>query len=896
VKNFSRKINIPIIICLIIASLLTDSVSANAVNVDQIIWRNPPAGSMTSPGSFLPAWSGVTGGTARAMSATFNFTTGNCGTTWTDLGNASSITLEDAKCYLWTFDPSRDASAVKPTQIVLDQSTLTSGILKVSSSACTMDSSWDGDVVTITYGLPNPASGIDCKTEFSTPKNLGKMSYLLVGGGGAGGWASTVQSQGGGGGGGGGTSFTQVDASVTPGRTYAIQVGAGAIVGTRNNGNISCLRGEVGATSTSVQQYGGTSKLGKFIAEGGGCAQDTGGIERGSDGGISANGRTGGRGGSCYSRTCEGGFLILPTTTFYTTNPRTTDQLSAWEGAGGGGGASFSTNPNSACNYGNPNWSFFDGCDGWDIAGVGAFGGIGGAGIESWYQGACNYYFGGGGGGGGSTPLTNAGNSYLGVTRNGVIQEYIWNVDHTEFANGTGHYYAKNWMPLGGRGGLGGGGQAATSTTNWSTTAPDNALYQHAQNGTDGCGGGGGGGQANKSGAYQAQQVPGPPLSDDYGNPIFVYQGNRYRAVLDNNHNLTPVTDETIDSYWGLNLYEQSDNPANQIAVNSMGDLYTVQSGGLYNIIGSSTNTPSGARYTAYIWGEAPFTYFFNEIYDVGNHHFTVVSSAAELDPGPDPVDTSDDTYVIPYSEVYSDHYIQYVDQNGVTAYLDAAGYFDFYYQSGYQYAGTLQPARDLVGRIEPTAQTLDEPGKGGNGLVAIRFSLTSNYGNQFNPAIKVPAIQKVWPNLTSVIVPVSLRQSGGSGYVCIKLADPSNPDNDYSAAASIRIRLGSAYGASLSESQTATQLKTQLSKLTLGKSVQDFLIRDRDPWVRNREIVLRVNYSGSDSIATNVCSNSLTDIPVGGTPLVQYVTLQRISATQVRNMQVLPKNGRQNN
>jgi len=129
-----------------------------------------------------------------------------------------------------------------------------------------MESQWNGDSVVITYELPDSSSGIDCQTEFTTPKNVGKVDYLLVGGGGAGGWASTVQSQGGGGGGGGGTSFSQLQATVTPGRTYILQVGAGAIVGTRNDGDISCLRGEVGATSTTVKSSGGTSKFGKFIA------------------------------------------------------------------------------------------------------------------------------------------------------------------------------------------------------------------------------------------------------------------------------------------------------------------------------------------------------------------------------------------------------------------------------------------------------------------------------------------------------------------------------------------------------------------------------------------------------------------------------------------------------
>jgi hypothetical protein len=256
----------------------------------------------------------------------------------------------------------------------------------------------------------------------------------------------------------------------------------------------------------------------------------------------------------------------------------------------------------------------------------------------------------------------------------------------------------------------------------------------------------------------------------------------------------------------------------------------------------------------------------------------------------------SDGIYVIPFSEVYSDHYIQYVDQNNVTAYLDAAGYTDFYLQTGYRYDQTLEQAHQMIGRIEPTSQILDEPGKGGNGLVAIRFSLTSNYGSEYNPALKVPTVQKVWPTLNDVVVPISLKQSGGSGYVCISLANPSNPSTDYSGTSSIRVKLGETSGSSLSISEAANVLVSKLSALNVGKSIQENLIRDRDPWVASKYLILRISYSGSDSIATNSCDNSTSDYPVGGTPLVQYVKLERIPATQVRSMTILPKNGRQNN
>lgn len=853
--------------------------SANAITVSQVIWRNPPAGSMTSSGTFTPSIDGVTGGVMRSMSSTFNFASNVCSDNWSDLANAATINLENGKCYKWTMDPTVDSSSVKPNEKVTDQSSLTSGVLKVSDSACHMNSEWDGSVVTITYGLPNPSSGIDCKTEFTTPKNVGKIDYLLVGGGGAGGWASTVQSQGGGGGGGGGTSFSSINASVTPGRTYAIQVGAGAIVGTRNDGgSISCLRGEVGNTSTSVQASGGTSKLGKFIAEGGGCAEDTGGIERGSDGGISANGRTGGRGGSCYSRhglvtyeECLGkGFpeygVDLPSTTFYTTGPNVKG-LNAWEGAGGGGGASYSDDPNSSCNYGNPNWNFYTGCDGWDIGGVGAFGGIGGAGISSWYAGACNYYFGGGGGGGGSTPLAN---SDVAVRNDGQVQLYTWNGSANIFSNSPNPLKARNWMPLGGHGGIGGGGHAATSTTNWSENAPGTANYLHAQNGVDGCGGGGGGGQANKRGAYKySATYATTSVYDSYGDQVYDLNGTQYFASRDNSGNRIQVLDETLPGQCFY--YKASNDPNLRVIADDYGYIYTYARNNFSNI-GNGDGNGTGDPFEFTDVDDTLYT--LNPVYQVGSHTFQVST----------PLTTND-------------HYLEYVDQNGIVGYLDYV-YLDIFINGGYSSTDFMQQATQeiLISSAEPTAQTLDEPGKGGNGLVAIRFSLTSNYGSEYNPALKVPTVQKVWPTLNDVVVPISLKQSGGSGYVCISLANPSNPSTDYSGTSSIRVRLGETSSSSLSISEAANVLVSKLAALNVGKSIQENLIRDRDPWVASKYLILRISYSGSDSIATNSCDNSTSDFPVGGTPLVQYVKLERIPATQVRSMTILPKNGRQNN
>ena len=525
--DFKKRLIFTLILALIFP-VYANVQNANALN--SFDWFNPAAGGSTIPGSFKPQWTTVSSGTPRLLVSDYTYSSNRCGSSWTDSGTAinnETITVVANKCYKWTFDNEVSGNAVAPTIANLDRTLLTSGVLKVYSASCKMETTWSQDTVTITYNIGVETSGIDCRSEFATPKNVGKIDFLLVGGGGAGGWASTAVSQGGGGGGGGGMSYSQRNATTTPGRTYSIEVGAGAIRGTRTVGSITCRRGVIGATETTTASFGGTSKLSAFVAEGGGCARDTGGNERGSDGGISANGRTGGRGGSFASRTIAGDGntreIILDTTTAYTMAPRMSDTLtalphgfgdgtgassvsglSAWEGGGGGGGAAFTSGTTDfACSYASYRWRFVDGCDGIDISGQGAMGGLGGNGIESWYQGACNFYFGGGGGGGGSTPTassTTTNNfSFFGVRIGNRAWTYSWDGSKTvptpRTASNTG---AVKWSPVGGPGGLGGGGQAATSTRNIDSST--SSAYVNASAGVHGCGGGGGGGQANKGG------------------------------------------------------------------------------------------------------------------------------------------------------------------------------------------------------------------------------------------------------------------------------------------------------------------------------------------------------------------------------------------------------------
>lgn len=525
--NFKKRLIFTLIFALILP-VYVNVQNANALN--SFDWFNPAAGGSTIPGSFKPQWTNVSSGTPRLMVSEYTYATNRCSSSWTDSGTATNnetITVVANKCYKWTFDDQVSGSAVAPTLANLDRTLLTSGVLKVYSASCKMESNWSQDTVTITYNIGVETSGIDCRSEFATPKNVGKIDFLLVGGGGAGGWASTTVSQGGGGGGGGGMSFSQVGTSTTPGRTYSIEVGAGAVRGPTSNGTITCRRGVVGATETTTVSFGGTSKLSAFIAEGGGCAKNTGGVERGSDGGISANGRTGGRGGSRAYRTTTGSGdsleIILDTTTAYTTAPRMSETLTAvangfgdgaaasngaglqaWEGGGGGGGAAFTSGTREfACSYASYRWRFVDGCDGIDISGRGAMGGLGGNGIESWYQGVCNFYFGGGGGGGGSTPTATSttydSGSFFGVRIGNRAWTYSWDGSKTvPTARTPSNTGAVKWAPVGGPGGLGGGGQAATSTRNIDSSTT--SAYVNASSGTHGCGGGGGGGQAFKSG------------------------------------------------------------------------------------------------------------------------------------------------------------------------------------------------------------------------------------------------------------------------------------------------------------------------------------------------------------------------------------------------------------
>ena len=854
------------------------------------IWFNPAAGMSTAPGAFTPLWSTVSDGTPILLSGTYDEVANQC-SSWTQVGsavNGAPVTLANDNCYKWTFDNSIASGASAPSRSISDKSQLTSPTLKVFSSSCLPASNWSGDQVTITYNLPDPTSGIDCKSEFTTPKNVGKVDLLVVGGGGAGGWASATESEGGGGGGGGGMSFSRENVSVTPGRTYPIQVGAGAIVGTKQQNKITCLRGNVGDASPSVRQFGGTSLLGVFNALGGGCAKDTGGNQRGSDGGISANGRTGGRGGACdlSSRPCDdSGRAILDTTTYYTTAPHAAYGLSAYEGGGGGGGAGYSDDPNSPCNYAEPTWDFYYGCDGWDIGGIGAFGGQGGKGIQStWYQGACNYYYGGGGGGGGSTPVTDwydASNFGLKDPVNNQLLDYAWNGTSTQFDyppdRGDGTQLSKSWMPVGGPGGVGGGGQAATSTINWSDYLPISingqvpTRYISGQNGTDGCGGGGGGGQTWKSGVYLSDYTW-VNLADSNGNPIFQdpSTSDTYTATLTSGS----LTFAGSDLYDGTPVYyfEDATNPGTSVIANLNGGIYTYGNSffGIYDTFNVLTDAD----------GNPILDPLGNPEYVDGN---TGMYYVEQYDPSDFPITLTD---------IYGNYYTAFQNLSDPmdVIYSSSPGYFNSV-QSGYISTNYFNSAQVYL--IDSTADNLDKPGKGGNGIAAIRFRLSGvNYSTSFNPALSVPQLIQTWPTNSHQLAPIQLKQQAGSVYVCLQLANPTNHTTPYGSSSSLNFTLGGQQGSEIEESGTASSMASDLRSLNIRRSTQDFLIRDKDAWVRDGKVYILVRVSGSDQVSMDSCDHTASDLPVGGTPLQAVITLNRMPATLSKRSTVVLKSG----
>ena len=435
-------------------------------------------------------------------------------------------------------------------------------------------------------------------------------------------------------------------------------------------------------------------------------------------------------------------------------------------------------------------------------------------------------------------------------------------------------------MPLGGPGGIGGGGQAATSTINWSDNPPISkngqipTHYISGQDGTDGCGGGGGGGQAWKKNAYlhDATLVN---LGDSYGNPIFQdpNTGDIYVPELSSG----ALVFAGNDLFYGTPLYFYDDqtNPGTTVVLDLSGNVYVVTNNfsGNYDDIEIETDR-SG-----------------NTVFDGnGNPQFIDNNTGAifveQYDSGNNPI-------------VANDYYgsfqgIEFQDSNNppdvIYENANAPGYFNNL-QSGYVDIASFNPAQSQL--IDPSADSLDKPGKGGNGIVAIRFQLSgANYGSGYNPAFSVPKLLQTWPTNSHQLTPIQLKQQSGSAYVCLQVANPTNTAAPYGSSTALNFSLGGQQSSEVEESGTASSLASYLRNLDIRRTDQDFLIRDKDAWVRDGKVYVLVRLSGSDDVSMDSCANSSTDLPLGGMPLQAVITLNRMPATLSKRSAVVLKSG----
>lgn len=475
---------------------------------------------------------------------------------------STSITISNNNCYRWTFDPAVSAGAQKPTNSSGQQSRSNLTVeLRIFDQSCVMStlSGTSTGKISIEF-VDSRTAGYDCVSIFRVPQGIASLNYLIVGGGGAGGYGFAATSLGGGPGGGGGDvkAATATSAgNVTPGRTYEIQVGAGARVGTAVSNTYTCLHGSVsaGALSTSDQRGGdsfirqaglSTRNSGGVWALGGGCAKDGGASGVGSAGGLNGNGINGGRGGNdtyASSGTRNG-------TTCTSANPC---GIAGFEGSGGGGGA----NPLTLGSYTNcrPDSTYhalwpangsspWASCDAWDIDAVGAIGGGGGDGLQvNWYSGGaattCSNIFGGGGGGGGS--ISSGGNRKsvpgFGSAGSHSTTNYIYSwsgstYTYETYTAGSVSDAISYWAPVGGPGGKGGGGNASTSPYKLNDSAPASGWNLNtATSGQDKCGGGGGGGISGTSGATGVNNAANARTPGAGGNGVVAIEFSYDQAV-----------------------------------------------------------------------------------------------------------------------------------------------------------------------------------------------------------------------------------------------------------------------------------------------------------------------------------------------------------------------------
>jgi hypothetical protein len=240
-----------------------------------------------------------------------------------------------------------------------------------------------------------------------TPTANIDVQYLVIAGGGSGGNVPTNAGAGGGGGAGG---FIEGVASLTPGTSYNITVGAG---------------GTVSSNTTDSGNTGNNSTFSNITASGGGG----GGSGSGSGGGTGRAGKNGGSGGGGGYRDFDGGLS-------------------------GGLGNTPSTTPAQGFNGGSGGNDFPFGAGGGGGSGAvggSGHGGSGGTGKVNTITGQSVYYAGGGGGGNGDAAPGSGG---LGGGGDGA-KAFVSAAQHGSAAKGGGGGGGSNGRFFGGQGGSG---------------------------------------------------------------------------------------------------------------------------------------------------------------------------------------------------------------------------------------------------------------------------------------------------------------------------------------------------------------------------------------------------------------------------------------------------------
>ena len=345
----------------------------NVITANGVFWANGVAYSSGSGGSYgntqvaayLPTYTSNVGTTSANLALQgwapftgYNILSGHNGVILADVSNSSGNGVNfvtGGANFTYGYIPGTQSG-------LIDGSNLTTGLSLPTGSSAQRPTTPAAGTIRFNTDTANPEW-------FDANDNLWKLfsqsytapysaSYLIVAGGGGGGWNYAA--------GGGAGGLLAGTASLTPGTTYSVSVGAGGAGGT--SGTNGGLQG--GSSSAfGMTAIGGGGGEGAVIpgtgttggSGGGACGGDTGYA------GTAGQGYAGGNGGSPGGGSPGGG------------------------GGGGGAGAVGGTGGNGS--------------------GGATLGGTGGIGYSSSITGSATYYAGGGGGGGGNGSTTNAGGS-----------------------------------------------------------------------------------------------------------------------------------------------------------------------------------------------------------------------------------------------------------------------------------------------------------------------------------------------------------------------------------------------------------------------------------------------------------------------------------------------------